>query len=312
MQLPQYLQQKINSLYSGLTKKELEQTRSELTRKYKEETGRSVSLIDSKKDSVLYAISRMPSTYAVIYTLLNQLVSQDLISDVSTVFDVGAGTGAGFFALKEIDSNIDLSLLERDENMLFVLNNLIDEKPEIIKGDINHLNLNKKFDLVMSSYVLSEMTEGDRKIALQKMFELSNKYVLLIDTGTPKTYAEYMKIKETAKELGCFVVAPCLHEKCSLKNDYCQFFARVERSSLQKMAKSATLGYEDEKYFYLLFSKNDNLPQKARVIRRPNIETNSIKLSLCTKEGVVQNNYTKKDKEMFKRAKKSKINDVID
>lgn len=311
MQLPQHLQQKINNLYSGLTKRELEQTRAELTRKYKEETGQSKSLISSKNDSVLYAISRMPSTYAVVYTLVSGLISQGFLDGVSKVFDVGAGTGAGYFALKEIDSSLDLTLLERDENMLFVLNNLIDEKPEIVKGDINNLNLDKKFDLVMSSYVLSEMTEVDRKNALQKMFSLTNQYVLLMDTGTPKTYVEYMKLKSIAKDFGFDVVAPCAHEKCALENDYCQFYARVERSSLQKMAKSATLGYEDEKYFYLLLSRDDKTDKKARVIRRPVIGTNSVKLSLCTKEGVVQMNYTKKDKDMFKRAKKSKINDVI-
>ena len=51
--------------------------------------------------------------------------------------------------------------------------------------------------------------------------------------------------------MGFCVVAPCMCEKCGLINDYCQFYARVERSSLHKLAKAGALSYEDEKYFYL-------------------------------------------------------------
>ena len=83
------------------------------------------------------------------------------------------------------------------------------------------------------------------------MLDASNKYVLLIDTGTPRTYENFLKIKKLINESEDWhVVAPCNTEKCGLKNDYCQFYARVERSGLQRLAKDASLPYEDEKYFY--------------------------------------------------------------
>ena len=60
-----------------------------------------------------------------------------------------------------------------------------------------------------------------------------------------------MDLKSFALDEGWNIAAPCMHKECALKNDYCQFYARVERSSLHKLAKNGTLSYEDEKYFYL-------------------------------------------------------------
>ena len=106
MQLPLKCQEKVNKLYSQLRQGELSKVQKDLTYKYKNETGESKSLINSKADSLLYAISRMPATYAVIYTLLSQLLDQGLIFGIESVFDVGSGTGAGYFAIKEIIKTI--------------------------------------------------------------------------------------------------------------------------------------------------------------------------------------------------------------
>ena len=253
MILPVDLQEKINSLYASINKQVLTDSRKGLTSRYKETRESGRSLIDSKTDGLVYAISRMPATYSVVYTLLNNLLEQGFIGDIKTVFDVGSGTGAGYFATKEIFPDAEISLFERDSNMIQTFKKL-DEDKDVVKFDFIKDDFEAKADLVMTSYVLSEMNEEGRMSSVKKMINASNGYVLLIDTGTPRTYENFMKIKRMVPELGWKVVAPCMTEKCGLKNDYCQFYARVERSSLQKMAKDASLSYEDEKYFYLLFS----------------------------------------------------------
>lgn len=311
MQLPLFLQEKIANLYSELKSVKLKQTQRNLTLKYKTETGESKSLIEDKNDSVLYAISRMPATYSVIATLLTQLTKQNLIQNFDSVIDVGSGTGAGYFAIKSLFENVNISLFERDENMIEVFKILTDNLVQISQTDIINENINAKADLVMTSYVLSEMKEQDRLKSVLKLLEMSQKYLLIIDTGTPRVYENMMKIKKLVQEKGYFVIAPCLSEKCGLKNDYCQFFARVERSSLMRQAKSGELSYEDEKYFYLLISKEMNENCVKRVIRRPIIKQNNIELSFCTKTGISREIFTKKNKELFKIAKKSKINDCL-
>ena len=311
MILPPWLQDKVNELYQDLNKKTLVETRESLTNRYKTKTGQNKSLIESKTDSMLYAISRMPATFSVVYTLVKDLVNQKLICDVESMLDVGSGTGAGYFALKELDDSLEIGLVERDRNMVEIFKKLTDGEVDVKLADASSLKAEKTADLVMTSYVLSEMTEDVRIQTFDNLASASNKYVLVIDTGTPNTYVDMMKLKDHALKSGWKVVAPCMADKCPLKDDYCQFYARVERSSLHKLAKGGTLSYEDEKYFYLLFAKDDIQKLGERVIRRPVIKENNISLVLCTGDGVKTKTFTKKNKEEFKKAKKAKINEII-
>ena len=64
--------------------------------------------------------------------------------------------------------------------------------------------------------------------------------------------------------------------------------------------------------FYLLLSKDENDNCFDRVIRRPIIKTNVTTLKLCGKSGVHEINITKKFKQLYKQAKKIKINELID
>ncbi len=311
MQLPLFLQEKVKELHKGIHGSKITDLQQNLTFKYKNKSGESKSLIENKSESLLYAISRMPATYAVVYTVLSQLAEQSLINDVESVLDVGSGTGAGYFAIKELDDSVNVSLFERDENMIESFKKLTDGEVAVKKFDLVSDKIEGTFDLVMTSYVLSEMKEQDRLNSVFKMLDATNKYLLIIDTGTPRVYENMMTIKREVIKKGYHIAAPCMTDKCALKNDYCQFFARVERSSLMKQAKSGELSYEDEKYFYLLIVKDEVQKEGERVIRRPIIKPNNIELLLCSKDGVLKKNFTKANKEMFKKAKKSKINDII-
>ena len=311
MILPQWLQDRVNKLYQDLDKKTLVETRENLTNRYKTQTGQNKSLIESKTDSMLYAISRMPATFSVVYTLVNDLASQGLICDVGSVLDVGCGTGAGYFALKELDESLKIDLVERDRNMVEIFKKLTDGEVDVCVADASTFVSKEPADLVTTSYVLSEMTEDVRNRTFDNLAKSSNKYVLVIDTGTPKTYADMMKLKNHASKSGWQVVAPCMTAKCPLVDDYCQFYARVERSSLHKLAKGGSLSYEDEKYFYLLFAKEESVKTGSRVIRRPVIKENNVSLVLCEPDGVCTKNFTKKNKDDFKKAKKAKINEIL-
>jgi ribosomal protein RSM22 (predicted rRNA methylase) len=312
MILPVHIQQKVNELYAGLNKEKLVSKREQLTMKYKTSQAVNKSVFESSEDSAVYAISRMPSTFAVVYTLVNDLLKQNKIEDVNSIIDIGSGTGAGYFACRELFEDVDISLFERDKNMIDIFDKF-ETGEEVKRFDFLKDSIDKTADLVMSNYVFSELNEEGRKTALKKMLDCSNKYVLVVDTGTPRTYENFMKLKKMVSEMGYKVIAPCSSEKCGLKNDYCQFFARVERSSLLKMSKAGELSYEDEKYFYLLIAKNVDLKEinDRRVIRRPQIKTNFVELKLCTNSGVFDEKFTKKDKISYQKARKIKINELM-
>lgn len=312
MVLPEDIRDKIDKFFAGMNKQSLTQKRENLTEKYKSNQAALKSVFESSEDSKVYAISRMPATYSVLHTLLNDLQCQGFFSDVGSIIDIGSGTGAGFFACQELFNGVNIELFERDKNMIDVFNEF-ETGVNVTKFDITKDELQTKVDLVMSSFVFSELSEEGRKLALGKMLDSSNRYVLICDTGTPRTYENFMKLKKMVFDLGYNVVAPCESQKCGLKNDYCQFYARVERSGLMKMAKNAELSYEDEKYFYLLIDKFalSQVKDMKRVIRRPNIKTNFVELKLCTNGGVLTENITKKDKENFKKARKIKVNEIL-
>ena len=311
MILPADVREKIDKLLSSQNVTELKTVQKELTQRYKLKSGFGESLIESKNDSLIYSVSRMPATFSVIYTLLCQLKGQGLIGDIKTAIDIGSGTGAGYFALREFDENIESFLFERDKNMIDNFN-FIEPKKNVQKFDLAKDDINKKADLVLISYVLSELSSEQRKLAVKKLLDSSEKYLLIIDTGTPKVWNEMMQLRLEIENLGGKVIAPCMSKVCPLKNDYCQFYARVERSSLHKKVKDAKLSFEDEKYFYLLISKNYIAQNsKSRVIRRPMHKTNQTSLVLCSLDGVSEKIYTKRNKEEFRLAKKSKINDLI-
>ena len=311
MILPSNIRQKIDEIIASNKQVNLKNVQKNLTEKYKTKSGQGKSLIESKNDSLLYSISRMPATFSVINSLLNQLKNQGLLGDINSAFDVGSGTGAGYFALKEFDEKIKVSLFERDIFMTEIFD-MFKTGEKVQKFDLVKDEISQKADLVLTSYVLSELSSEQRKSALKKLLDMTENYLLIIDTGTPKVWQEMMELKMLAKSLDANILAPCMCDECLLKDDYCQFFARVERSSMHKMVKDATLSYEDEKYFYLLISKKEKLSlDKNRVIRRPVIKTNLVGLVLCSKNGVEKHDFSKKNKENFKLAKKSKINDLI-
>jgi ribosomal protein RSM22 (predicted rRNA methylase) len=127
-----------------------------------------------------------------------------------------------------------------------------------------------------------------------------------VEPGTPSGYAKLMKIREILKDLGGFLWAPCPHSlPCPLlKGDWCHFSVRVSRTSLHRQLKSADLGYEDEKFSYLIFGKEPIAAFQARVIRRPAKHSGFVELMTCQKDGIKKEVYSKKDKEIYKQRKK--------
>lgn len=320
MDLPFEIQERLKNIYFEIGKTKMTQIQNDLTKKYKFESGKSQSLISGKDDAMLYAISRMPATFSVDFSLIDELINQGFVEpNLKTIADFGSGTGAGYFSLRSLFENAEISLFERDKNMIFMFKKLTDGCVNVFNFDmVSSPFEGLNFDMVFSSYVLSEMVEGDRINVFKKLLCSAKKYLLIVDTGTPQTYKDYLKLKPIAENLGFKLTAPCMCDKCDLKDDYCQFFARVQRSSAMIQTKHGKNPFEDEKYFYMLFERIDVLKVDKkpagwfRVIRRPNIKENMVELAVCSAEGTKTLNFTKKNKELFKIAKKIKINQIFE
>lgn len=257
--------------------------------------------------------------------------------NVKTLLDVGAGTGAATLAISESFKKIGVSLehitcLEREEVMINLGKTLLSgSNIETLKNvswkqiDINQTTDNSnddllKADIVVTSYMLNEFAEENVLTIVDKLWNMTEKIFIIVEPGTPSDHERIIKIKNYLVQKGAKVIAPCTCQTgCPLPaDDWCNFSCRVERTKLQKDVKGGDVPYEDEKYTYLAVIKEkdivaeDNISKGVtRIIRHPIIRSNIVEVKLCSNEQIVNKIYTKKDKEIYKMAKKAKAGDLI-
>ena len=197
--------------------------------------------------------------------------------------------------------------MKNSEN--FVLQNAKWEKFDLLNSSIDY-----EADLVICSYVLNELSEEDRMIALDKLWKSTKKILLIIEPGTPVGFDEIKIIRKKLMECGGSVIAPCPNiEDCPIaENDWCHATCRVSRTKIHKLLKNGDVPYEDEKFSYVSVSKDSFEKEDfIRILRHPKIESGKITLQVCSKDGIFEKVVTKRDKDLFKRARKVSCGDKI-
>jgi ribosomal protein RSM22 (predicted rRNA methylase) len=86
--------------------------------------------------------------------------------------------------------------------------------------------------------------------------------------------------------------------------DWCHFSQRVERTSLHRRLKQGELGYEDEKFSYVVLSRRETKPATARVVRHPLRHSGHVQLDLCTPAGVERRTVSRRTGAQYREAKK--------
>ncbi len=310
--------QEIEQLLSKENFSKLQQDFINISKKYREENINSGSVVNNDKQALSYVASRMNETSIIVDKVLKTIFQVVDKSEVESVLDLGSGTGSVLWALENFFSNINITAVEREKCMqkyAKVLCKSLNLNIEYVLQDVLSKETNNlsNCDLVIESFMLNEMAEKDSYKALDLMINKANKYILLVEPGTPKSYQKMMQIRDCVVAKNLKVLLPCTHcKKCPLINDYCNFTVRLNRSKFLKNIKGGALGYEDEKYFYLLLSKQDIKNVENMVIRKPIVRKSCIDLKLCNNGGKVNNiTITKKDKENYSKAKKIKHGDIF-
>lgn len=323
MRLPAELKSAIEKLASQNEHKKLSSDAKDLSYKYRKESGKGKRLLTTENEAISYSVVRMPATFGAVSKAF-EYVLENITNIPRTLLDVGAGTGAASFA---IEDQIDLDsvvCLEREEAMQKVGKDLMKESSsEVLRDakwisyDLAREEIREKADMVVASYMLNELSDGERLRALEKLWNASKNILLLIEPGTPSGYEQLLKARDYLNEKGGYMVAPCPHKgKCLLRemkeSDWCHFSCRVERTKLHKQLKDASLGYEDEKFAYMAFSKEEVSLTKNRILRHPTIEKGRISVDICSLDGIRREIITRSDKENFKKVKKTKWGDSFD
>ena len=308
MNLPLENKLQLESLLDGYSLKELKNVASSIMEQYQNNSNKGVDLINSSIASKVYAVYRLPATYSAFGEALKHTLEL-YDQKIDSVIDIGAGSGSASIAVSHLLPNIkNYILLERNKYMMEIGKTL--HNFDYINYDLSKDNLDIKADLVISNYVLNELDINSRINAINKMWNMTNKIMLIVEPGTPEGFSLIREIRDYLISIGAHVIAPCTHMGVCL-NTWCHFSTRVSRSKLHRDLKGGDAPYEDEKYSYIAFSKSEVILCKNRILRHPQINPGFIELEVCSKDGFKKIKYSKKDKELFKKARKSDAGDQI-
>jgi len=314
MKIPPFLEEAIEKEILKVPFSELQRLSHELSSLY----------LNKKKISALhekaFLTTRFPATFASVFSVLSELKKRVPGLKINHLLDLGAGPGTTMWASLEIFPDIEeFSLFEMEPWMIELGKRLslhhANKAVREAKWWERDLTKEVSFDpadLVILSYSIGELALEKGCLLLETLNPISHPYLILLEPGTPASFERMCGFRKLLLEKDWKLIAPCPHsEKCPLKgNDWCHFSARLERTSFHRSIKQGTLGYEDEKFFYLIFgpaSKECN----SRIIRHPMKYPKNYSFTLCTKDGIKNINITKKQKQNFKEAKKLKWGDLF-
>lgn len=288
-----------------------------ISTRYRAQSGLFLQTDEERK---VYLFTRLPGTFSAISKVLEEMQSRCPDLRIESLLDVGAGPGTGMWAASEVFSSLmKCTLLEKDLHFMRLGQDLVKKSNSecILKSSWKNFDIEKPLeidphDLVLLSYSIGEIKEIAWKSLLSSLWKATKKALVIIEPGTPVGYARLMKMREVLKSEGAYLWAPCPHSlACPLdKNDWCHFSVRVPRTSLHRQLKSAELGYEDEKFSYLIFGKDPISPFHSRIVRHPIKHSGFVELVTCQDKGIIKEVYSKKNKELYKIKKKLEWGDV--
>ena len=315
MSLPLQLQRAIEQETDRHPPKALSQAAAELSAAYRAGHLASGSFLPSELHRLAYAAVRLPATYAAVRAVFAEV--RRLLPDqlLASLLDLGAGPGTAGWAGGEVFGELAaLTLVEADAGLIALGQGLaraaeysLLEQAHWVQGDLRVQPAFAPHDLVVSSYALGELGEGEASAVLQAAWAATVKVLVVVEPGTVQGFALIRRLRAELIAAGAQLIAPCPHqEECPLPaGDWCHFSQRLERSRLHQRLKEVALGYEDEKYSYVAVARHPLQPAPARILRHPLRHPGHTELQLCTPEGLQTLTVTRSAKAAWKEVRKT-------
>lgn len=302
----------------GLTRKGLATRSADISAGYRERES-SAKSVRSDEDVVAYALSRLPATYAANEVALEQLAFRSPRFHPETLLDLGCGPGTASWAALEAFPSIEVAtLIDSNQHFRWAAEALAKPHEVLIwanvwEGDL-HAPPPGEFDLVIVSYALTEV--ADPVSAIDAIWAHAKGALVIVEPGTPRDYERLMRVRERLIALGATIAAPCPHQApCPLvQPDWCHFSVRLSRTRDHMRMKGATLGYEDEKFSYLIATRPavELLTPGSRVLARPQETKFDLTLKLCETNGAAhERKVAKRDTGAYRLVRKADWGDAI-
>ncbi|HWK46229.1 MAG TPA: small ribosomal subunit Rsm22 family protein [Stellaceae bacterium] len=338
--LPDRLSRAIDVLVQRAAPMDLPKVVAGLSARYR--SGKAGGAVADAKDVAAYVSARMPATFAAVAAALDAVAVARPGFMPASHLDAGSGPGTAMWAAAHIWPEapawqVPGHILLLDDSAVF------QESGRFLAGHAASPGLREatwrradlslplsdlgSHELVTAAYLLGELTGPAQIELLAQLWAACSGMLVLVEPGTPQGFARILAARSRLIGLGGHVIAPCPHDRdCPLEApDWCHFATRVQRTQLHRRAKSAVLGYEDEKYAYVALVRPRPLqaarsPAEAvpagvavgRVLRSPRLASGHVELSLCTDETASRHIVSRRAGAGYRLARKARWGDWVD
>jgi len=316
--LPAELKAALDGKLRGFSRNDAAGRAASISKTYRD--GGGSGGIRSETDALAYALARMPATYAAVTASLNALVEIRPDFAPSSLLDVGAGPGTATWAAAEAFPSLQrFALLDANDALRALALGLVTDSFRL--RDVSYergearaaLTKAGTADLVVASYMIGEIGDGERRALAELMWAKTRDTLLVVEPGTPAGYARIIALREHLIALGAHVAAPCPHDgKCPLEPpDWCHFTQRLQRSRAHKQVKGAELPFEDERFSYVALTRAPAARRLTRVLAQPAVNKVEITAKLCTPEGLALTKVPRRTKADYAAARRWRWGDAV-
>jgi len=320
MKLPEDLQAALEQMLGTCRSNELKAAREHLSADYREGRNSAQGFRD-KTQLMSYLATRMPATFGACAAVFQALRDRYPLFSCRSFLDLGAGPGTASWAARDVFPELaELHLVEREATAIEIGKSL---SASWQNGTWRQAGLESAFDvprvdLATLSYAYGELSVNIGHALLERLWNQKVPLVAVIEPGTPKGFARIRELRTWVIEKGARIVAPCPHEAACpmLPNDWCHFSSRIERTRLHRQLKEGSLGYEDEKYSYVVYAhpeaKIGLTPIRGRILRHPHKGSGFVKFPICAEEGVIREvTITRSNKTEYRKARDAEWGDMF-
>ncbi len=322
MRLPPELQAGVAAEVRAHPPAALAKAAAELSERYRQ-GGCTRAAFEGSAGRAAYLASRLPATFAAVRQALTKAHELAPAAAIRSLLDLGAGPGTAAWVAVEMFPQIErIGFVERDAGMAALGERLAGNSPHAaLRGahwqvaDLGAPLPAGQYDLVVISYSLGELSAALARDVLQRAWQSTETWLAVIEPGTRPGFEVVANARRQLLALGGHLLAPCPHDgECPMQRagDWCHFAARLERSAEHRRLKQASMGYEDEKFSYVIASREAAEPAAARVVRHPMHHSGFVQLTLCAPSGLERVTITRSQKEFYRAAKKAEWGDTWD
>ncbi len=276
---------------------------------------------DSALDFGAYLVSRLPATYAAVAFCLAQLAGGRPQFSPQTLLDAGSGPGTAAWAATAAYPSIStVTFLDNNLPFLKLASSLAAQGGHValqaartLNSDLGNLPGEASADLIIAAYALAELPLAKARETAIALWKACKNTLLVIEPGTPQGFARIHEVRVALLAEGANLIAPCTHvNSCPMQPpDWCHFSVRLARRREHMHAKKATVPFEDEKFSYLIASRQPGALEGARILSPPAESKAEIKFKLCTGNGLAQQSIARRDKAEYKRVRKLEWGDLF-